>query len=79
MRAWFAKNATSAKELLAGFYKRDSGKPGLTWPQSVNEALCVGWIDGVRRARDADSYTIRFSPRGRRTSGARSTSRASRR
>ena len=46
-----------------GFYKADSGRPSITWPQSVDEALCFGWIDGVRRRIDDVSYTIRFSPR----------------
>ncbi len=46
-----------------GYYKKDSGKPSITWPQSVDEALCVGWIDGVRRSLGEESYTIRFTPR----------------
>jgi len=46
-----------------GFYKRGSGKPSITWPESVDEALCYGWIDGIRRSRDAESYMIRFTPR----------------
>ncbi len=50
-------------ELLVGFYKRDSGKPSITWPESVDQALCFGWIDGVRRRLDEVSYTIRFTPR----------------
>jgi uncharacterized protein YdeI (YjbR/CyaY-like superfamily) len=62
-RAWFAANAGSTTELLVGFYKKDSGLPSITWPEAVDEALCVGWIDGVRRTRDATSYTIRFTPR----------------
>ena len=62
-RAWFAANAASATELLVGFYKKGSGLPSITWPEAVDEALCVGWIDGVRRGRDATSYTIRFTPR----------------
>ena len=62
-RAWLEKNHETAKELLVGFWKRDSGKPSITWPESVDEALCVGWIDGVRRTIDDDSYTIRFTPR----------------
>jgi uncharacterized protein YdeI (YjbR/CyaY-like superfamily) len=62
-RAWLAKNHAQATELLVGFYKRDSGKPSITWPESVDEALCFGWIDGVRRSIDAESYSIRFSPR----------------
>jgi uncharacterized protein YdeI (YjbR/CyaY-like superfamily) len=62
-RAWLAANHASAPELLVGFYKVDSGKPSITWPQSVDQALCFGWIDGVRRSLGADAYTIRFTPR----------------
>lgn len=62
-RAWFEQNHQSAKELLVGFYKRGSGKPSITWPESVDEALCFGWIDGVRKSIDEDAYTIRFTPR----------------
>jgi uncharacterized protein YdeI (YjbR/CyaY-like superfamily) len=46
-----------------GFYKRAAGKPGITWPESVDEALCYGWIDGIRKRVDETSYTIRFTPR----------------
>jgi uncharacterized protein YdeI (YjbR/CyaY-like superfamily) len=49
--------------LLVGFHKKDSGKPSITWPESVDQALCFGWIDGVRRSLGATSYTIRFTPR----------------
>ncbi|HEV7484844.1 MAG TPA: YdeI/OmpD-associated family protein [Thermoanaerobaculia bacterium] len=62
-RRWLAKNHASATELLVGFYKKDSGKPSITWPESVDEALCFGWIDGVRRRIDDVSYSIRFTPR----------------
>lgn len=62
-RAWLKKNHGTEKELLVGFYKRDSGKPSITWPESVDEALCYGWIDGIRRSLGAESYTIRFTPR----------------
>ena len=62
-RKWLERHHTSQKELLVGFYKRDSGKPSLTWPESVDEALCFGWIDGVRRSLGSDAYTIRFTPR----------------
>jgi uncharacterized protein YdeI (YjbR/CyaY-like superfamily) len=62
-RNWLAKNHASAAELLVGFYKKDSGKPSITWPESVDEALCFGWIDGVRRRIDDVSYSIRFTPR----------------
>ena len=62
-RKWLQKHSKKEKELLVGFYKIGSGKPSLTWSQSVDEALCFGWIDGVRRSIDAESYTIRFTPR----------------
>jgi uncharacterized protein YdeI (YjbR/CyaY-like superfamily) len=62
-RKWLQQNHTSATELLVGFYKTSSGKPSITWPQSVDEALCFGWIDGVRKGVDDVSYTIRFCPR----------------
>ena len=62
-RAWLEKNQAKAPELLVGFHKKGSGKPSIDWPQSVDEALCFGWIDGVRRSLGADSYTIRFTPR----------------
>ena len=62
-RAWLAKNHLTADELLVGFHKKDSGKASITWPESVDEALCHGWIDGVRRRLDETSYTIRFTPR----------------
>jgi uncharacterized protein YdeI (YjbR/CyaY-like superfamily) len=56
-------NHSAKVELLVGFYKVGSGKPSITWPQSVDEALCFGWIDGVRRSLGAEAYTIRFTPR----------------
>ena len=62
-RKWLAANHAKAKELWVGFHKKDSGKPSITWPESVDEALCFGWIDGVRKRIDAESYMIRFSPR----------------
>lgn len=62
-RKWLAANHAKAKELLVGFYKKGTGKPSITWPESVDEALCFGWIDGVRKTIDDESYTIRFSPR----------------
>ena len=67
LRRWFAEHHATATELIAGFYKRGSGEPGITWPESVDEALCVGWIDGVRRLLDERSYTIRFTPRRKRS------------
>lgn len=62
-RRWLAKRHVTADELLVGFHKTDSGLPSLTWPESVDEALCVGWIDGIRKRVDECSYTIRFTPR----------------
>lgn len=62
-RKWLAKNHHKASVLLVGYYKVVSGKPSMTWPESVDEALSYGWIDGVRKGVDADGYTIRFTPR----------------
>ncbi|HEX3184835.1 MAG TPA: YdeI/OmpD-associated family protein [Pyrinomonadaceae bacterium] len=62
-RQWLEKNHDSAAELLVGFHKKDSGKKSVTYPQALDEALCFGWIDGVRRSLDETSYTIRFTPR----------------
>jgi uncharacterized protein YdeI (YjbR/CyaY-like superfamily) len=64
-RKWLAKYHQTATELLVGFYKKGSGRPSITWPESVDQALCFGWIDGIRRSLDEDSYTIRFTPRRR--------------
>ena len=66
-RRWLERNHDKATELLVGFYKVGSGKPSITWPQSVDEALCFGWIDGVRRSAGEDAYTIRFTPRRARS------------
>ncbi|WP_377703611.1 YdeI family protein [Pseudoduganella sp. UC29_71] len=62
-RAWLEAHAASAPELLVGYHKVGSGKPSMSWSESVDEALCFGWIDGVRRRVDDDTYTIRFTPR----------------
>src|SRR5687767_6283236 len=62
-RKWLEKNHDTNTELWVGFYKKDSGKPSMTWPESVDQALCFGWIDGVRKSVAADSYMIRFTPR----------------
>src|SRR6476659_5155070 len=62
-RKWLKKNHQKATELFVGFYKVDSGKPSMTWSQSVDHAICFGWIDGVRKSIDKDSYLIRFTPR----------------
>ncbi len=64
---WLRSNHARETELLVGFYKRDSGLPSMTWPESVDAALCYGWIDGVRRRIDDVSYSIRFSPRKQRS------------
>jgi uncharacterized protein YdeI (YjbR/CyaY-like superfamily) len=66
-RAWLEAHHASSAELLVGFYKKDSGKPSITWPESVDEALCFGWIDGIRRTVDDERYTIRFTPRKTRS------------
>lgn len=66
-RKWLEKHHDKKKELLVGFYKKDSGKPSITWPESVDGALCFGWIDGVRRRIDDVSYSIRFTPRQSRS------------
>src|SRR3954470_14916245 len=62
-RNWLQKNHKIETELLVGFYKVGSGKPSMTWSQSVDEALCFGWIDGVRTSIDKESYQIRFTQR----------------
>ncbi|HEV7747609.1 MAG TPA: YdeI/OmpD-associated family protein [Pyrinomonadaceae bacterium] len=66
-RKWFAAHHESETELWVGFYKKDSGKASITWPESVDEALCFGWIDGVRKNIDEISYKIRFTPRRQRS------------
>ena len=66
-RAWLEKNHAAHEEFWVGFYKRDSGRPSITWPESVDGALCFGWIDGVRHSIDAFSYKIRFTPRKSRS------------
>lgn len=63
LRKWFAAHHADSTELWVGYYKKGSGKPSITWPESVDEALCVGWIDGIRKSIDEVSYTIRFTPR----------------
>ncbi len=63
LRKWFKKNADTATMLLIGYYRLSTGKPSITWSQSVDEALCFGWIDSVRNSIDEESYSIRFTPR----------------
>jgi uncharacterized protein YdeI (YjbR/CyaY-like superfamily) len=62
-RAWLKKNHKTATELVVGYYKKASGKPTITWQESVDEALCFGWIDGIRRSCGEDAYSNRFTPR----------------
>lgn len=63
LRKWFERHHATARELWVGFYRKSTGKPTVTWSESVDEALCVGWIDGIRKRIDTGSYTIRFTPR----------------
>jgi uncharacterized protein YdeI (YjbR/CyaY-like superfamily) len=64
-RRWLEKNHATAQELWVGYYKKSSPQPSITWPESVDEALCFGWIDGIRKSVDHVRYTIRFTPRRR--------------
>jgi len=64
-RAWFEAHHDKLRELFVGFHKKSSGKPSITWPESVQVALCFGWIDGIRNSLDETSYMIRFTPRKR--------------
>ncbi len=66
-RAWLEAHHETEPELLVGFWKKGTGKPSLTWPESVDEALSFGWIDGVRRSLGDEAYTIRFTPRRARS------------
>lgn len=63
LRDWFEKNHKQEKELLVGYYKRATGKESITWSESVDAALCFGWIDGIRKSFDEEKYIIRFTPR----------------
>jgi uncharacterized protein YdeI (YjbR/CyaY-like superfamily) len=62
-RKWLAAHHATEKELLVGFHRKGCGTPSITWPESVDQALCFGWIDGVRKRVDDTRYTIRFTPR----------------
>jgi uncharacterized protein YdeI (YjbR/CyaY-like superfamily) len=70
-RAWLAQHHASAPELLVRLFKTHATHRGLTYPQALDEALCYGWIDGVRRSFDTDSFTVRFTPRKRRSTWSR--------
>jgi uncharacterized protein YdeI (YjbR/CyaY-like superfamily) len=63
LRDWFDAHHEMASELWVGYHKRSTGRPSLTWPEAVDEALCVGWIDGVRMSVDAERFVQRFTPR----------------
>jgi uncharacterized protein YdeI (YjbR/CyaY-like superfamily) len=62
-RNWLEENHDKESEVLVGYYKVKSGKPTMTWSESVDQALCFGWIDGIRRSIDEERYCIRFTPR----------------
>ncbi len=62
-RRWLADHHAERDELWVGYYKKATGRPSITWPESVDEALCFGWIDGLRKSVDGESYMIRFTPR----------------
>ncbi|KAA3634198.1 MAG: bacteriocin-protection protein [Bacteroidetes bacterium] len=62
-RQWLKENHDKAEVLWLGYYKKNSGKANYTWSESVDEAICYGWIDGLRKSLDKDSYMIRFTPR----------------
>ncbi len=62
-RAWLEEHHATETELIVGFHKKSSGRPSITWPEAVDQALCFGWIDGVRRRIDDDSYSNRCTPR----------------
>ena len=64
-RKWLEKNHDKAVEVWIGFYRKDSGKTGITYAEALDEALCYGWIDGIRKKLDDESFTNRFTPRKR--------------
>ena len=67
LRVWFEKNYSESDEIWIGFYKKDSGKSGISYAEALDEALCFGWIDGIRKSLDDVSYVNRFTPRRRRS------------
>ena len=69
-RKWLEENHQKESELLVGFYKVGTKKPSMTWSESVDQALCFGWIDGIRKSIDGESYQIRFTPRKSTSIGA---------
>lgn len=67
LRSWLTKNQSKSKELWIGFYKKASSKKGVTYSEALDQALCFGWIDGIRRKIDDESYTNRFTPRRKKS------------
>jgi uncharacterized protein YdeI (YjbR/CyaY-like superfamily) len=63
LRAWFEEHHETAAELWVGLYKKSSGRPSIAWPEVVDEALCFGWIDGIRKSIDSERYMNRLTPR----------------
>lgn len=70
-RRWLEANHETSPELIAGFWKKGSGKPSIDWPQARDQALCFGWIDGVRKSLGEEAYTIRFTPRRKGSIGSK--------
>lgn len=70
-RSWLVKHHATSAELWVGFYRKASGRGGITYPQALDEALCFGWIDGLRKGIDGSRYTIRFTPRTPRSTWSR--------
>lgn len=70
-RAWLEKHQDSADELWVGYWKKSTGRLSVTWEETVDEALCLGWIDGIRKRVDEESYTVRFTPRRARSNWSR--------
>jgi len=66
-RAWLEEHHASAEELWVGYWKKSTGRPSVTWEETVDEALCFGWIDGIRKRVDGEAYTIRFTPRRKKS------------
>jgi uncharacterized protein YdeI (YjbR/CyaY-like superfamily) len=77
-RTWLKEHHATATEVVVGFHKKGTGRASITWPESVREALCFGWIDGIRRSLGDESYTIRFTPRKPGSIWTRSTCATSR-
>ena len=71
LRAWLEQNHETATELWVGMYRKGTGKPSVTWPELVDEVLCFGWIDGIRKSIDGESYTNRITPRKPRSNWSR--------